>query len=263
MSLLNAQLAQLIENARRIKTPEFVKVIENNRDLFERYSFRLRPSVNSISLVSCSITTPQLGFSGITNASVLQEQLGELKQGTISLKPPGRKTPEKALQSWLISQAAADRQKLAAISAVLNDGHSYRFVTDEISLQVSDQPESGTRAKRVVADLLLIRTNAQGESEIVNAELKSQRSLATFKQIDNFWNFIGGDQLKAWRKFIGIMLGESEIRWKSVNSRRGMVVWPAPVKSASKETKAFIAERKAADIDTICYTGPPYALTTE
>lgn len=263
MSLLNTQLEQLIENARLIKAPEFVTTIEEYRDLFKRYSFRLRPSVNSISLVSCSSSTPQLGFSDITNATGLKKKLEALKQEKISLEPPRRKTPEKALQSWLISQAITNGQQLKSLDAVLKDGHSYRFVSDEISLKVSDDPHPPGSRYRAVADLLLIRTNDQGESEIVNVELKSQRSTETFKQIDNFWEFMGEGQRKRWREFIGIMLGGSELRWKEVDARRGIVVWPAPVSSSSKRTKELLSKRKANGIDTICYTDPLYEFESE
>ena len=263
MNLLNSQLEQLIENARRIKTPEFVRAIEDHSDLFKYYRFRLRPSVSSMSLVSCSHWTPQLGFSGITNATALRNKLESLKQDKISLDRPGRETPEKALQSWLISQAIANGQKLASIDAALNDGHSYRFVTDEISLKISDDPQQSGSGNRVVADLLLIRTNGQGESEIVNAELKSQRSTETFEQIDHFWKFMGKDQLNLWREFIGIMLGNDELRWKDVNAPRGIVVWPAPLGSASKQTRELVAKHKANDIATICYNGPLYEFATE
>lgn len=263
MSLLNSQLEQLIENARRIKTPEFVKAIEDHRDLFKRYSLRLRPSVNSISLVSYSCATPQLGFSGIADATALRKTLDALKKEEIALKPPGRETPEKALQSWLISQAIANGQKLTSIDAVLKDGHSYRFVTDEISLRVSDASQTATNGTRVVADLLLIRTNGQGESEIVNAELKSQRSTETFKQIDDFWKFMGEDQWKRWREFIGTMLGDGELRWKDVNAPCGIVIWPAPLGSSSQQTRELVSERKKDGIETICYTGPLYQFETE
>ncbi len=263
MSLLNSQLEQLIENARRIKTPEFVKAIEDHRDLFKRYSLRLRPSVNSISLVSYSSSTPQLGFSGITNATVLRNKLKALQQDEISLEPPGRKTPEKALQSWLISQAIANGQKLASIDAVLNDGHSYRFVTDEISLRVSDDTHTAANGNRVVADLLLIRTDGQGKSEIVNAELKSNRDMVTYEQIYKFRKFMGADQLRLWREFVGIILGDDELQWKQASDVRGIVVWPAPLGSAAKRTKELLSEHKANDIDTICYNGPLYEFETE
>lgn len=263
MSLLKSQLEQLIENARRIKTPEFVKAIEDYSDLFKHHRFRLRPSVNSISLVSCSSWTPQLGFSGITNATVLRNKLEDLKHGKTSLERPGRETPEKALQSWLISQALANGQKLTSIDAALNDGHSYRFVTDEISLRVSDAAQTAADGTRVVADLLLIRTDGHGQSEIVNVELKSNRDMATYEQIRKFRKFMGADQLRMWRELVGIVLGSDELQWKQASAVRGIVVWPAPAGAAAKRTKELLGEHKANDIDTICYNGPLYEFETE
>ena len=263
MSLLNAQLDQLIENARRIKSPEFTKLADEFGGVFRSYSLRLRPSVNSISLVSCSVWTPQLGFTDIKDPTGLREKLEALKHGEIKIKPPGRNTPEKALQSWLISQALANDHELASIDAALNDSHSYRFVTDEISLRVSDDTQTATNGNRVVADLLLIRTNDQGESEIVNAELKSERSTETFKQIDDFWRFMGDDQRKRWREFIGIMLDRSDLRWKDVNAPKGIVIWPAPSGASRKQTGELVKDRKKDGIETICYTGPLYEFETE
>jgi len=55
----------------------------------------LRPSVGGISAISCCENTPQRGSTNISIRSlekILEKQL----------LPPGRNTPEKHLQSWLI-----------------------------------------------------------------------------------------------------------------------------------------------------------------
>src|SRR5438046_190725 len=89
-NVLTAQLEQLLANAKRIKTEEFTEVIDEYKGLFDRYSFRLRPSVGSISLVSCSDRTPQLGFSNMTSGAAMRRKLGSLKEGTAGLEAPLR-----------------------------------------------------------------------------------------------------------------------------------------------------------------------------
>jgi hypothetical protein len=43
----------------------------------------------------------------------------------VVLNAPGRDTPEKDLQSWLISEAMQNKGRVASIERALNDHHSY------------------------------------------------------------------------------------------------------------------------------------------
>jgi hypothetical protein len=65
---LNAQLERLLQNAKYLESDEVTEIVNKYGDLFNQYRLRLRPSVGSISLVSCSSYTPQLGFSNIKKA---------------------------------------------------------------------------------------------------------------------------------------------------------------------------------------------------
>jgi hypothetical protein len=58
MKPLNIQLEQLLQNANSLRSDEILEIVDKYRDLFDRYRFRLRPSVGSISLVSYSRYTP-------------------------------------------------------------------------------------------------------------------------------------------------------------------------------------------------------------
>jgi hypothetical protein len=265
MSVLIAQLEQLLHNAKRIKSNEFTEVIKDYSDIFERYSFRLRPSVGSISLVSCSSSTPQLGFSNMTSGPILQKTLERMREGNAQLEPPSRPTPEKSVQSWLISQAMQNAGRVESIEDAVADGHSYWFVSDEIALNAWGKNGPEKKRERVVADMLLIRVNSQGESEIVNVELKSKRTAETHGQIHKFWHFMGPDQVKLWREFAEVMLGGNKPRWKEVGGSRGLVIWPEVSEQSkpNERTIRLMSEYKSKGIDTICYSGPKYIFQPE
>ncbi|WJR76063.1 hypothetical protein [Bradyrhizobium sp. NP1] len=265
MTSPNDQLERLLENAKRIQSNEFADVMKDHDELVRHYSFRLRPSVGSISLVSCANSTPQLGFSNITSASTLRNKLDALKDGRSKLEPPSRDTPEKSVQSWLILQAMENDGHVKSIEHALDDDHSYRFVSDEIALSVPNAIGLSEKPKRVVADLLLVRVDGNGESELVNVELKSERTSETHGQIKEFWPFMGPDHLALWRKFAETMLRGKELRWKEASQPRGLVIWPARPEGAAplKSTVRLISEHKDLGIDTIGYFGPEYGFRSE
>lgn len=264
-NVLTAQLEQLLANAKRIKTEEFTEVVNEYRDLFDRYSFRLRPSVGSISLVSCSNRTPQLGFSNMTSSASMRRKLGSLKEGTAGLEVPLRPTPEKSLQSWLISEALHNNGQLKSIEGALDDQHSYWFVSDEIALSASNGDSFDGKGVRVVADLLVVRLDSNGESELVNVELKSERTTKTHGQIETFWDFMGPDQFALWRELADTMLGGNKRRWKELGDTKGIVIWPGASKNSkpSERTAQLLAGYKSKGIDTIGYFGPPYIFESE
>ena len=260
MMSLNAQLERLVENAKYLQNDEITEVVNNYRDLFNQYRFRLRPSVGSISLVSCSSYTPQLGFSNITSARGLQEKLEALRKGPTKLEAPGRQTPEKALQSWLILEAMQNDGRVASIERAVEDRHSYWFISDEIALT---DPETD---KRLVADLLMVSEDDRGEIEFVNVELKSQRTTETHIQAERFGKFIQEpDRSALWRDFAETMLGGKKRRWKEPGECRGLVIWPSGSDGASPRasTVDLVNQYRVQGIDTICYSGPEYRFRPE
>lgn len=265
MSALTAQLEKLLANAKLIKTEEFARVISDYRDVFVRHSLRFRPSVSSISLVSCSTLTPQLGFSNITSGSALRSKLAALKEGTASLEAPARPTPEKSVQSWLISQALRNAGRIKSVEDALGDGHSYWFVSDEIALNALHETNHDQKCERMVADMLLMRKSSEGDCEIVNVELKSSRRTETHGQILKFWQFMGPAQINIWHEFAEAMLDTGPERWRDVNGSRGFVIWPgAPSQSRPNErTTELISEYRSQGIETICYSGAEYVFQIE
>jgi hypothetical protein len=186
-----------------------------------------------------------------------------LKEERAKFGDLNRSTPEKRLQSWLISEALQSGGRIESIERALNDGHSYWFVSDEIAL--AHQTE-GNEPEKIVADLLLVRENDSGESEFVNAELKYKRTTETHKQVESFWHgFREPEQIALWRKFAETMLGRKERRWKQTEKRRGLVIWPSGSDRAAprESTIHLINGYKARGIDTICYSVPEYRLHAE
>ena len=218
LPVLLEQLQKLVKNAERVRSESF----QVFKDRLSRKLLWLRPSVNRISAISCCENTPQLDFSGITSGEL--EKILEAQ-----LSPPGRKTPEKRLQSWLIRQALKSGGRLKVLDDVL--GGEWWFVSDEIALRTASK-------KKLVADLLLVRVDAQGRASLVNAELKSERSMETFRQVIGFRAALEHPGLQdGWRKFAEVMTRKS-FRWHLSQETYGVVIWPSVKDSTNARANA-------------------------
>lgn len=243
-STLAEQLEKLVKNAQTIRSEPFQAF---KGELFRKLLW-LRPSVNVISAISCCGDTPQLGFSNIS--------LGNLeKKIEKRLSPPRRPTPEKQLQSWLIQQALKSGGRLEVLEKVL--GGQCWFVSDEIALKTSSE--------KVVADLLLVRVDSNGLASLVNAELKSTRSMETFRQVICFRAALEDAGLQeGWKKFAEIMIGK-KFEWHPTQETRGLVIWPA--RKDSTNARANVKRGDYPRVDVIGYRHDPevngYALFFE
>jgi hypothetical protein len=248
------QLSALVERAKFIRKDQQVgAVIQQYNDLFERYQLRLRPSVGSFSLVSCAWESPQLGRSGLASANDLARELKSLQTGEWAIKKPGRSTPEKTLQSWLISTARASGEILP-ISAAAQDGARYWFVTDEIALHGSD---------KFVADMLLVKEAENGHAEFVNTELKYTRSMSTFIQVETFRAVLTrGDLTVLWRELAETMTGR-QFNWDDSSQSSGLVIWPS-LPGDKITPRVTIEKLRTQDrINTLAYSGPQFSLALE
>jgi hypothetical protein len=242
LQVLSEQLEKLIKNAEIVRS----EPVQKFKDELSRKLLWLRPSVGSISAVSCCEETPQLGFTDISIRN-----LGKIMEKQLS--PPGRKTPEKQLQSWLIQHALKSDGRLKQLDDVL--GGQHWFVSDEIALK--------TASKKVVADLLIVRVDAEGLASLVNAELKSDRFMETFRQVIRFRAALGHPGLQEyWKRFAEVMTGE-KFRWHPSPETRGVVIWPAVGRNPMKA----LANEKRKDyppVDVIGYRAvPDYTLEFE
>ncbi len=234
LQVLREQLQKLVKNADKIRTAS-----QGIKDGLSRKLLCLRPSVGGISAISCCEQTPQLGFPNIS-IDKLEKTMEKQLPG------PGRPTPEKHLQSWFI-RSALDGRRLEALEDVL--GGQYWFVSDEIAIETAAKETAAK--KKVVADLLLVRVDPEGLASLVNAELKSKRTMETFKQVTCFRAVLEHPGLQAdWRNFAKIMTGET-FRWHPSQDTRGIVIWPVV-----KKPMNALANKKRKDyarVDVIGY----------
>jgi len=228
---LPEQLQRLVKNAEMIQSKPF----QVFKDELSGKLLWLRPSVNGISLISCCAETPQRGS---TNISI--RNLGKKMEN--QLLRPARKTPEKQLQSWLIQCAMKSGGRLELLDGIL--GGQFWFVSDEIALR--------TTSEKLVADLLLVRIDSEGLASLVNAELKSERSMETFRQVIYFRKAIEDPGLQeGWKAFAEVMTGQ-KFQWHPSRETSGVVIWPAVGKN-SKNALANEKRKSFARVEVVGY----------
>ena len=197
---------------------------------------RLRPSVGGFSLVSYHPATPQLGFADLREESDLVRDLHR------PLSPPGRPTPEKDMQSFLIHEAFGSAGRVPSLEAVL--GADIWFVTDELSFT--------NDGVKLVVNLLLVIVRS-GLAELYPAELKYERKMSrVFGQVMEFRPLIEDLQLRDhWRVLAETLTGQ-KFKWADVlDGSHSLVVWPR-----SKNPTASEARRRRAEyprVDAIGY----------
>jgi hypothetical protein len=227
---LPEQLQKLVKNAEMIQSEKF----QAFKDELSLKLLWLRPSVNGISAISCCKDTPQRGFPKISVHNLR-------KKMKTSLDPPKRRTPEKRLQSWLIQRALKSGGRLELLDDIL--GGNFWFVSDEIALT--------TASEKVVADLLLVRV-ANGLASLVNVELKSKRSMETFRQVICFRKALEAPGLQeGWKAFAEVMTGRKFL-WHPSQETRGVVIWPA-VGIDSKNAPANEKRKSFARVEVVGY----------
>jgi hypothetical protein len=172
----------------------------------------------------------------------------------VASKEPIKKTPEKALQSWLISSARADGE-VSPISAAAQNGARYWLVTDEIALQGPNN--------KFVADMLLVKESADGLAELVNTELKYKRSTDTFDQVETFRAVLNRDDLTVlWRELAETMTGR-KFKWDDSSRSSGLVIWPG-LSAGTVAPKSTVEKLRAyTRIDTLGYYVQPFSLALE
>jgi hypothetical protein len=226
MTLKN-DLEKLVETASKVQKEPYQKL----RDKLSRKQLRLRPSVGSFSLVSYAAKTPQLGSSNLNSISDLERAQGK------KLSKPRRDTPEKELQSWFIREALHNGGIVNPLNDVLKDGQ-YWFVSDEIAIAIKRKP-----LEKLVADLLLVKVDAEGLAHLVNVELKYDRLTQAFDQVMKFRAALEHPELQGlWKQFAETMTGK-QFRWQPSQKAHGIVVWPRSNDSAralaNEKTKKY------------------------
>ena len=175
--------------------------------------FHFRGNFNSMSLVSLSQKSPEMGKSSIKSEATAEKYLKTLKLST-----PGRLTREKHLQAFIIQ------------ASLLNGGKmpfgGYQFLTSEMAFPVGDR-------KRLVNDILAI----DSEGTLVIIELKSLRDTKVIAQTISFNDNVVQKESKLFSNLVTLLSGK---QWN--NKVKRVAVWPK---------KGERAKNKKYDIDEL------------
>jgi hypothetical protein len=238
----NENLKLIIENAQGINT-----ILLNDTYLKKLIDAdtHLRPTAKGVSLVSINELTPQI------RARDIEEFLGVIKFDThhkSDPEEPKRNTPEKALQSWLISDAYIHRGRMIAIEKLVHDkigasnDSEVFFVTDEIGL-VSE--ETG---KLVKCDILAIRRELKKDGSInwvpMQLELKSARKLTELiDQLENYEKLFEKSRTE-FETLFGLLVAPvfgGKIVFGSAKLEK-WIIWPSCKKPTPETTRKIAAK---------------------
>ncbi len=205
-----------------------------------RGKVHFRPTSSGATMVGLAQKTPQRGKGGFKDLERLArdfdplfaEHCGDL---------PGRSTPEKELQSFLIAEAYQSGRRLASINAAsarTNAPVELLFVTDEIPLPVEGE-------KNIVCDILALRTDSNLCTPVL-LELKSERMMKRLV-----------DQVRDYSALIDEHRGEFEKLFEAVLGRpvqfddaptEKWIVWPFP-KSGPETRERELANEQIRLVD--------------
>ena len=157
--------------AKIIKNAEKIARVQSDESAYQKYlesDIHLRPTQDRVSYVSINSNSPQ------TRAKL--KKIGD--QEKWESVAPGRSTPEKKLQSWLLRNVYQNGRRMAAIEEIVKQKiESSReiavfFVVDEIAIYYDGN-------KRAVCDLLALRRETKSDGSYLwipmQIELKTKR----------------------------------------------------------------------------------------
>lgn len=163
-----------------------------------------RANENSFSLVSLSPKTPELGKSNLKTREKGMEALRS--EEFASLKSPGRSTPEKSLQAWIISNAITNNYRLPF-------DENIRLITSELAFKNDEDV-------RVVNDIL---GYCEKDKQICVIELKSKRLMKELiNQVKDFEDII----LKRQSFFTELLSLYDYQNHSEFSKIKKIIVWP-------------------------------------
>jgi len=156
------RLKDIIQWAQRIRG-DLQDVLDQNG-----HRVHFRPSSTGFAMISLLPNSPQLGKGNLRNPKRLAARFEEEFQRWCASRQLGRPTPEKLLQSFLVSDAQTHGGSLNVLNRAAGDGTELYFVTDEVALPTIDG--------KIVCDLLAVRKGREGWIPVA-IELKSARTM--------------------------------------------------------------------------------------
>lgn len=189
----------------------------------ERHRVWFRPSSSGFAMVGLLPEKPQLGKGYRRTAEVLGEFEAHFQEYCDG-PAPGRCTPEKRLQSYLISDALSHGRCMQRIDAELI------FLTDELVI-----PSIGKQQR---LDLLALRRVGSG-ARLALIELKSERAMAELlRQTRTYAEFLN-DHVERLAELAGAILGDTVLLTEQTEK---WIVWPAPKTSVPDARNAELAK---------------------
>ena len=197
-------------------------------------SVHFRPSSTGVAMVGLLPDRPQRGKSGLRDLGRVAQDFETLFAEHCENVAQGRVTGEKALQSFLISEAYRCGGKLFSINEASKDtSHPVElvFVTDEISLPV----ERG----KVVCDILALRRDG-GRCTPVLIELKDSRMLTKLVEQVETYSALLDEHAEAFEKLFAAVLGEP-MRFSDFAER--WIIWPSSSRRTELHEEALAEKR--------------------
>jgi len=199
-------LIRIINNA-RIITNRLANTIDKHGSLVH-----FRPSSNGISIIGLLPTAPQRGKSNFRDFDGINNDFENMFAKHCT-EPPKRVTPEKELQSYLISESYKNKRMIKPLNDTQKHLDNLTFITDEIALPA--------QSNKIVCDLLALRmTNLDCIPVVI--ELKSKRDRRIINQVNNY-SMIVNDHKDKFEMLFSEILGK-EIKFTSACDK--WIVWP-------------------------------------
>lgn len=187
-----------------------------------------RPSASGVSVVRLSPDGPQLGQRVGRDASRIRQAIEQ----TLKLTP-GRPTPEKRLQSFLIASAGHHERCLEPLCLAAEVGQvlDVLFVMDELFLPTASSPKRGEGC-----DLMAMRRLQADTGIPIQIELKSARRMEeVLRELDRFAPLID-QHSDLFEELFTAVLG-STVRFAGAAER--WVIWPAAGQGPDPQARAF------------------------
>lgn len=177
-----------------------------------------RPGSNGVAMISLLSDRPQRGRSKLKDLGRVARNFEVLFEKHCQDIGQGRETREKALQSFLISEAYRNGRAMVSLndaSGNTNEPVELVFVTDEIPVPT----ESG----EIVCDILALRRDGRRCTPVL-IELKTERLLTRLVQQVESYSALMDEFPEEFEALFSAILGEP-IRFDAAAER--WIVWPS------------------------------------
>lgn len=196
------------------------KIRETLGPILEAHGDRVhfRPGSNGVAMISLLSDRPQRGRRKLKDLGRVARDFEALFKKHCQDIGQGRETKEKALQSFLISEAYRNGRAMVSVndaSGNTNEPVELVFVTDEIPVPI----ESG----EIVCDILAVRRDGRRCTPVL-IELKTERLLTRLVQQVESYSALMDEFPEEFEALFSAILGEP-IRFDDAAER--WIVWPS------------------------------------